>query len=157
LTELDIGDNALALRVESSNLGHSQTDLFYDTIEGIVLVFDCDSPEDSVLPSEDMIHDNGSEVRTMLGYFGDPAGGHTVTFMFDFVDRWDDDYENVASIVNYGRYSITAEFDVSEARCDATNGDCRVPYGLTVWVDGVELCSNSHFGDITNYDQSLFP
>jgi predicted membrane protein len=29
----------------------------------------------------------------------------------------------------------------------------NVPYGLTVRADGIELCSNADFGDITNYDR----
>jgi hypothetical protein len=39
LNNLDIGDNVLAVRVESSYRGESQIDLFYDTIEGIASVF----------------------------------------------------------------------------------------------------------------------
>jgi hypothetical protein len=153
LTNLDIGDNVFALRVESSYLGESQTDLFYDTIEDIAAVFACDTPDSSVLPTPDLLRDMGTEVRTMLGYFGDPAGGHTVTFMIDFNNVWNDHYEVVGSIINYGHDSITVEYDVSQAICDLppTEGDCSMSYGLTVWVDGELLCENTGFGTITDY------
>jgi hypothetical protein len=157
LSNLDIGDSVFALRVESSYLGESQTDLFYDTIEGIAPVFACDTPDESVLPTPDMIQDNGNEVRTMLGYFGDPDGGHTVTFMIEFDDRWGEHYQIVGSIINYGNDSITVEYDVGHASCDASNGDCWVSYGLTVWVDGELLCENGGFGSVINYDRNVFP
>jgi hypothetical protein len=64
----------------------------------------------------------------------------------------------VSSIQNYGRDAITAQFKVDQATCDTTPGgmgtpgvDCDVPYGLTVYVDGVQLCTNPTFGVITNY------
>jgi hypothetical protein len=154
VSDLDVGDNVIALRVESSYLSQSQTDLYYDTIEGVAPVFNCEDPEASMLPSSTLIYDSGSEVRTMMGYFGGPDGGHTVTFVLDFTNDWDEDYERAGSIVSYGHNSVSVEFDLAQAWCDASSGDCRLDYGLTVLVDGEELCSNPSFGEILNYDRS---
>lgn len=159
LTNLDIGDNALALRVQSSYLSETQTDIYYDTIANVPPNFICDDPAASMLPTPDLLYDNRTEVRTLLGYFGDPSGGHTVTFVIDFVDEEGNAFEVGGSIINYGRSSITAEFAVDQAWC-YTGGpgpgggerfDCDVDYGLSVWVDGVSLCSSNRFGTITNY------
>jgi len=157
LTNLDIGPNTVALRVESSYRDQSQTDLFYSTTPDIAPVFDCTTPAASMLPSPTLQHDNGTEVRTMVGYFGDPAGGHDVTFTMDFTDGNGNAFQNVGSIVSYGSNAITVSFNVATAWCNTNPGgpgngvDCDLPYGLTVSVDGVQLCTNPTFGVVHNY------
>ena len=157
LTNLDIGDSEIAVRVTSSYRGQSQTTLYYSPISGVAPVFDCSNPATSMLPTPTLIRDVGTEIRTLVGYFGDPAGGHTVTFIIGYTNQLNTNpYQNVGSIVSYGRTSITAAFDVSLARCDTRPTpnppqDCDVPYSLTVLVDGAQLCKNDAFDHVHNY------
>ncbi len=147
LSDLDIGDNQLVVRVDSSNAGHSQSHFFADTISAIEPVFDCSSPA-SMEPNTTLIANNNYEVRTLRGYFGDPAGGHTVTFVITFVDDNGNTYVNPAATLVYGRTSIDAEFNVNRWRCDGT---CTTDYDLEVLVDGNLLCSEANFGIIRDF------
>jgi hypothetical protein len=158
LTNLDIGTTELTLRVTSSYRGQSEVNYYYSEIQNVAAVFGCATAA-SMLPSSTLYRANGTETRTMLGYFGDPSKGHTVTFDISFTDVNGNVFDTVGAIVNYGRDSITATFDVARATCDTggnppnTNPphDCDVPYTLAVWVDGAVLCPATAFGQIHSY------
>ena len=162
LVDLDIGRSELALRVESSYRGHSQVDLYYSTIPEVAPSFNCDSPE-SMKPDATLIQQQGTERRTLLGYFGDPDGGHTATFSISFRNLEGEDHTSVGTIINRGFNSMMVEFDVSEGYCSNwPNGrneppvDCNTSYGLSLNVDGVEVCSSSAFGNILDYADGGF-
>lgn len=156
LTDLDIGASEVAVRVTSTYRDQTQTDIFYNTIPNVAAVFNCTS-QDAMLPSSTLYFDNVNEVRTLSGYFGDPDAGHNVSFIIDFNDDLGDHFQNVAKIVDRGRTFITAEFDVSQARCalgrDAQNRcvDCTLEYKLGVQVDGVEVCPLATYGKVQRY------
>jgi hypothetical protein len=130
-----------------------------DADDSVMPKFDCDNRNgDAMLPDTTLIRNLGTETRTMTGQFGDPDQGHSVTFTLTYDDINGNEYQSVGSITDYGRTSITAEFDVGEATCD-TGGmgpneerhDCDVPYRLDVMVDGERLCSKNNFGNIHTY------
>lgn len=154
LNNLDIGDNTVTLRVTSTYRDQTQVSLFYSTVSGVAAVFECNKPAESMLPEPRLLQNNGTESRTLKGYFGDPAL-HTVTFTIGFTSLAGNPYQSVGSISNYGREAITAAFSVSRATCDHgpfnALHDCDVPYSLTVLVDGNDLCANATFGLIHNY------
>jgi hypothetical protein len=157
LTDLDISDNAIAVRVTSSYRGVTEVNLYYSTITGVKPVFDCVAA--SMLPEATLVENNGTETRTLVGYFGD-AAKHTVTATVGYQDMAGNQYRSVGTISNYGRNSITASFNVSHANCD-TGGpppvnnpfhDCDVPYTLSVSVDGgADLCGTGTFAQIHYY------
>jgi hypothetical protein len=154
LSNLDIGDNQLTLRVTSTYRDQTQVSLFYSSISGVAAVFDCNTPAKSMLPEPRLLQGNGTESRTLVGYFGDPLR-HTMTFTINFISNAGNPYQSVGAISQYGRDAITASFSVNHATCDTgpiTNQhDCDVPYGLTALVDGKDLCANTTFGLIHVY------
>ena len=82
----------------------------------------------------------------MLGYFGDPDGGHTVTFIIEFIDDNGDQFINPASVLTKGRSSMDVEYNVDRFRCG--NSPCSENYDLSLVVDGVGVCSQNSFGTI---------
>jgi hypothetical protein len=147
LKDLDIGDSTLTARVITNNGGHTQEHLFHDTVEGVVAVFDC-SAMSSMQPTTQLIGNNNYEIRTMRGYFGDPDGGHTITFMVGFVNDNGDAYENPARIMTYGRNSMDVELDVNRFRC---NDPCQDDYDLSLYVDGQLFCEQTNYSTIVEY------
>lgn len=145
LENLDIGDSALTLRVRTENAGHEQVHRFHDVIAGIVPVFDC-AQSNNMIPTSTLIANNNFEVRSMLGYFGDPDGGHTVTFIIEFIDDNGDQFINPASVLTKGRSSMDVEYNVDRFRCG--NSPCSENYDLSLVVDGVGVCSQNSFGTI---------
>jgi hypothetical protein len=158
LTNLGIGTDTLALRVTSSYRAETQVSLFYSTMT-IDPVFDCATPATSMLPTPTLIRSVGTEVRTLVGYFGDPARGHSVAFALDFTNvPANNPFHIEGSVTNYGRDAVTAQFNVSQASCPTNPGgignppqDCNVTYALTAYVDGKVICTNPNFGVVTNY------
>lgn len=154
LSNLDIGDNTVTLRVTSTYRDQTQVSLFYSTVGGVAAVFDCNTPAESMLPEPRLVEQNGTESRTLKGYFGDPAR-HTITFTIGYTSQANNPYQSVGAISSYGREAITAAFSVGHASCDHGQinalHDCDVPYSLTVLVDGNNLCANATFGLIHNY------
>jgi len=150
LANLDIGDNALTVRVQTSNLGHSQTHYFFDTVPGVAPVFDCNDSS-KMSPTSTLIRNNSTETRTMLGYFGDPDGGHTVSFVITFDDDNGDTFVNPSTTLSYGRTSIETDLDVNRFRCNGT-GCSNKNYDLDVFVDGVSLCSKPAYGIILDFN-----
>lgn len=165
LTNLDIGTSELTLRVTSTYLDQTEVNLFYSEIKNVAAVFDCTAPTTSMLPSSTMILQDGTEVRTLVGYFGDPLRGHAVVAYIDFTDEpagggAGSAYQIEGVIDTYARTEITASFQVSHATCirpvpappggGECTGPCSVNYGLTVLVDGVQICTSADFGVITN-------
>jgi len=149
LENLDIGDNELTVRVVSSNRGHYQEHLFYDVVPNITAVFNCGNPSASMLPDTELLERNNHEARTMVGYFGDPDGGHIFAFLIDFEDDGAP-YQTVAQVVSSGRTSLMVDLDITRARCG--DAPCTQSYGLALYVDDdpVPLCSNGNFGIIRN-------
>ena len=147
LEDLDIGDNALTLRTTSSNRGNVQVHYFHDTVDGIVPVFACNDPSGSMLPDTEMRERNRFERRTMVGYFGDPNGGHTFAFLLDFEDDGAPT-QTVSTVLTFARTSLLVEHDIDRADCGGA--PCTQTYGLSLFVDDdpVALCSNNSFGII---------
>ena len=87
LTNLDIGTTELTLRVTSSYRGQSEVNYYYSEIQNVAAVFDCTTPATSMLPSSTMILQDGNEVRTLVGYFGDSQRGHSVVAYIDYTDE----------------------------------------------------------------------
>ena len=158
LTNLDIGSNDLTLRVTSSYREQTSTTIFHSAINDVAAVFDCNTPDASMLPSATMILQDGTEVRTLTGYFGDPLRGHSVVATINFTNEGGSSYQIEGAIASYARTQITASFQVGHATCNrpSTNpgfqctGPCSIHYGLKVTIDGKDICTNTGFGDITN-------
>jgi len=120
--------------------------------------FDC-SDQDAMLPSTTLIRNMGTETRTFVGQFGNPENGHSVTFTLTYDNYYGDTFQSVGSVTDYGRTSITVQFDVSEATCDIgqppDRHDCDQPYRLDVMVDGERLCAQNNYGNIHTYHRDL--
>ena len=143
----DIGDQELSVLVTTANRGH-QIDTQADTSIAVPAIFDCTTPGASMLPSPDMLQDNRTEVRSLLGYFGQPEGGHSVMAVISFTDDDGDPFETAARLLDYSPIALQVEFDVDRARC---GGNCTLNYGLQLWVDGVLQCAENAFGQIREY------
>ncbi len=150
LTELDIGDSDLVVRVSSSNRGYSQVHEFQDTIAGVVPVWDCNNPNAAMQPDTELLEQLKVENRTMVGYFGDPDGGHTFTFLIEYDDQGDP-FQTVGAVVSPGRTSMMVGLDIDRADCG--NNPCTQNYALSLYVDGnpTPVCSNNSFGVIRRY------
>jgi len=142
--------------VTSNYRDQTQVSLFYSSISGVAAEFNCNTPDASMLPEPRLVQQDGTDSRTLIGYFGDPAL-HTITFTIAYTSLDNNAYQSVGTISNYGREAITAAFSVNHASCDhgpiTAPHDCDVPYSLTVLVDGNNLCANATFGLIHNYAQ----
>ena len=116
--------------------------------------FDC-SDQHAMLPNTTLIRNMGTETRTFTGQFGNPENGHSITFMLTFDNINGDTFRSVGTVTDYGRTSITVQFDVSDASCDTgpqtDRHDCDVPYRLDVTVDGEAYCSRNDYGNIHPY------
>ncbi|NOY25405.1 MAG: hypothetical protein GXP62_05985 [Oligoflexia bacterium] len=141
----DINDTTILFDVETSNDGHPHTSLASDSFS-VDPQFDCTSPSASMLPDNNMIQNNKTEARTMVGYWGDPAAGHTVTFVMT-ADVDGDTYINSAETTHLGVLDVQAIFNVEKIKCESDT--CR--YDLDVYVDGGLLCSKSNFGEVVKY------
>jgi hypothetical protein len=130
-----------------------------DADESVTPSFDCTNAKgDSMLPSTTLIRNLGTETRTLTGQFGDPEHGHSITFTLSYMDVNGDKFQSVGAVTDFGRTSVTAQFDVGSATCDTgtmnNRHDCDVAYQLDVTVDGDPLCSNASFGNIHTYWRS---
>ncbi len=148
LQNLDIGDSRLTLRVATSNGGFEQVHFFSDVVSGIAPVFDC-MQSTSMLPTSRLIGNNNAEVRSMQGYFGDPDGGHTITFVIAFVDDNGESYVNPATVITKGRTSVDVSYNVDRFRCN--NNPCNDTYDISLLVDGQPICSRTAFGVIEEF------
>lgn len=148
LNGLDIGDNELVLLVHSDNAGNEHVDRVVTTIAGIVPVFNCDTPGDSMLPTTDLVRSQQQDVRSMVGYFGDPARPHDILFVIDY-DDIDGPITSTATIVTRSRDTVAVSFNTRSAnRPDLRQSQ---PYALSLVVDGKQVCQNGSFGDIWDY------
>ena len=103
-----------------------------------------------MLPGNGLVRDVGTENRVLVGYFGHP--GHAVAF--DVAATGVDnigDLTITSSMLTNGRFAVTEQFLVDDFRCE---GDvtCQLDYDLTARVDGVEICSEVDFGQITDFN-----
>ncbi len=144
VTDPDIGDTTLLLDVQSSNLGHTHHTWDSDVFS-VDPQFDCGGGSDSMLPDKDMVANNKTEVRTMMGYWGDPSAGHTLTFVMT-ADVGGDTYINPGETTSKGVIATEVKFNVDKLDC---NNRCN--YDLDVYVDGTLLCSQSNFGRVEKY------
>jgi hypothetical protein len=99
-----------------------------------------------MLPNRKLLRDNRTEVRSMIGYFGDPDGGHTLTFVIEFTDENGDTFVNPAIVLTKGRTSVDVQYNVDQFRCN--NNPCTDSYDLSLFVDGQAVCSQIAFGTI---------
>jgi hypothetical protein len=125
-----------------------------DADDSAVPEFDC-SDRDAMLPNTTLIRNMGTETRTFTGQFGNPENGHSITFTLVYDNINGDTFRSVGAVTDYGRTSITVQFDVSDASCDTGDmtdrHDCDVPYRLVVMVDGEPYCSENDYGNIHTY------
>jgi hypothetical protein len=59
-----------------------------------------------------------------------------------------DDYVLVGNNTRYTPIGIETQFNVNRLSC---GDDCTVDYGLTVTVDGEEVCRDSSFAGVHDY------
>lgn len=142
----DINGQPVLYEIDTVHRGVVHTTTVSDDLQ-VDPVFDCQSPL-SMLPTTELIEDHNTEVRTMVGYFGDPAAGHTVSFIIDVSVPNDGLYEVVGALMNYGTFAIETEFTTDRLRC---GGDCTIDYDLEVFVDGQLLCAETNYGVIREY------
>lgn len=144
----DIWDSDVDLRVVTSTDGHVQETHAFTTIT-VDPIFDC-ADHAAMLPENGMVRQVGTENRVMLGYFGHP--GHAVAFEIAATGVENiGDLAVTSSMLTNGRFAVTEQFLVDDFRC---GGDttCQLDYGLTALVDGVEICSEVDFGQITDFN-----
>ncbi len=146
LVDPDIGPTPLLFDVDLVHNGVVATTRWEGEIV-VQPVFDCTSPQ-SMQPTTELIEDHKTEVRTLVGYFGDPDGGHTVSFTLDVSVPGDGLYQVVGATQNYGRFAIDTEFVTERLRC---GGACTIDYDLTVTVDGQFLCAETNYGVIREF------
>ncbi len=151
IVDPDIGESVLAVRVVTENDGHLNTTSFFDVFS-VDPIFDCATPTQSMLPDNIFLQNLGRENRTMVGYFGDPLGGHVVSFVLSADVPNDGPYDVVAMVTSYGRTAMSVQFDVGDLKCqnDPCIGD-GLDYDLSVYVDGALLCQQASFGRIDRY------
>ncbi len=150
ITNPDLGDSDVAVRATTSVDGHQAVTEAHGVLT-VAPVFDCTSGT-SMLPDNDLIQNNSTEQRVMVGYFGQPSGGHDVAFVIDFTDENGDPYTVTSSTVRYGIAQIEVAWNVNRLRCNTNNGDCASPYALRVFVDGVPLCNRTAFGTVIRFN-----
>lgn len=139
---------AVLVEVVTANRGIEQTWRWSDTLP-VEVIFDCQDPG-AMQPSNDLIRDMRTEYRTMTGYFGDPLGPHTVSFVIDSDTEFG--YRpTVGNPLQRGAFAIDVAFNVDLYRCNQQS-NCSQPYDLEVLVDGASFCQNTGYGDI--YEQN---
>jgi hypothetical protein len=149
LTDPDIGRSDVAVRVTLGLDEHRLVTVVHDSVD-VAPVFDC-GDSDSMAPTTRMLRSNATEQRIMRGYFGRPDGGHDVSFVISG-DAEQGFVTVVSSTTAYARTSIHAAWVVGALRCDGNGNDCDLPYDLEVLVDGVSVCSQTHFGDVRSFN-----
>lgn len=112
-------------------------------------VFDCNNPG-SMSPTTEMIANHNTEVRSMIGYFGDPDGPHAFTFTIDASVPGDGPYQVNAIVRQRGRFSIDAEYNVDQLDNCGFDG-CTIDYDLTASMDGQVWCAETNFGVVRDY------
>lgn len=148
----DLGDSDVAVRATTAVDGHTA-----ETIARGVLhvdpVFACAAP--SMLPDTRLVRNVGTEVRTMVGYFGHPDAGHTVSFLVtaSSPNTPGNPRLTIGSQTNaYGTTAIVAAFGIGAFSCDTGQASCDMPYDLTPVIDGVALPVCAGFGVIRRYN-----
>jgi hypothetical protein len=150
IVDPDIGDSDIAVRATATVDGHSADTVMHGRLT-VDPVFDC-ADAASMLPVTQLIRNNGTEQRVMAGYFGRADGGHDVTFVLDasVTDPINADVTVVSSTTAYATTEVHASWTVSALRCDTGTNTCSIPYDLSAYVDGVQICSHAGFGNVVN-------
>ena len=151
LNNPDIGQHTLLTRVDLMNRGVHQLHTSASTYT-VAPQFNCNGGNNAMSPTTRLIQNNRNETRTMLGYFGDPNGGHTVTFTLSGVDQNGVNVTTVGAVTRYGTFGIDADYNVDRFRCNQWNNNpCTLQYDLDVAVDGVQLCNKQPFGVVERF------
>lgn len=148
----DLGDSDVAVRVTTTVDGHAAQIVVHDVLH-VDPVFTCDAT--SMLPETRLIRNVGTEVRTMVGYFGRPDGGHGVTFLISASspNLPGNPRLTVASQTStYSTTSMVVSYGLGAFSCDTGGASCDMPYDLAVSVDGVTLPACPSFGVIRRYN-----
>lgn len=149
LTNPDLGTSDVAVRV-TTGIGPERAVLeLHDTVD-VAPIFDCGDGA-SMSPSTLMFRSNGTEQRVMRGYFGRPSGGHDVTFAL-FAQGELGDVTVVSAPVLYGTTALHVAYGVTAMRCNSNQNDCDLPYDLTAYVDGVQVCTQPDFGAVRSFN-----
>lgn len=152
LNDPDIGDSDVAVRVTTAVDGHEAFTVVHDVLH-VDPIFACAST--SMLPSPQLIRNVGTEVRTMVGYFGRPDGGHGVAFLLtaNSPNLPGNPRFTIASQTNtYSTTSMVVSYGIGAFSCDTGATSCDMPYDLQVSVDGVALPACTNFGVIRRYN-----
>jgi len=145
----DIGTTGVLLAADLMSRGVVHTTL---TTRDVVVdpVFNCNPA--SMVPTTEMIQNNRTEVRTLIGYFGDPAASHTISFVIDANVPQDGVYTVGGTNVSVSPFAIDTQFIVDRLQCNRNNNNsCQLDYNLEMFVDGQSFCARNRFGRITRY------
>lgn len=151
MTDPDIGDSDVAIRVTTTVEGHQAQAIVHDVLH-VEPIFECAAA--SMLPETRLVRNVGTEVRTMVGYFGRPSGGHSVTFAVaaNSPNLPGNPRITVTSQTNtYGTTALVVSFGVGAYSCDSGTGTCDMPYDLQAVIDGVALPACTNFGVIRRF------
>lgn len=145
----DIGDDTVAITVATSDDAHVQQTTFYRPLP-VSAKFDCLAS--SMLPASTLVRNVGTEQRDMVGYWGDPGGGHTIGFLLTAQSWFNNGPQTLLVLgkpTSYGRFYSGVELGIGQYRCQ--NPPCQIPYALTATVDGKQICTQANYGVIQEY------
>lgn len=148
----DLGDSDVAIRVTTAVEGHRAQTVVHDVLH-VDPIFECAAT--SMLPDTRLVRNVGTEVRTLVGYFGRPSGGHGVTFYLsaNSPNLPGNPRITIASQTNtYGTTAMVVAFGVGAFSCDTGAGSCDMPYDLQASIDGVALPTCASFGVIRRFN-----
>lgn len=152
MSDPDIGDSDVAVRVTTTVEGHTAHVELHDILH-VDPVFACAST--SMLPDTRLIRNVGTEIRTMVGYFGRPDGGHGISFLVtaSSPNLPGNPRLTIASQTStYSTTSMLVSYGINVFSCDTGADSCDMPYDLAVLVDGVQLASCPGFGVIRRFN-----
>lgn len=144
----DVVSQPVRFAVDTVHHGVVHTTIWDDDL-AVDPVFDCNDPG-AMSPTTEMIANHNTEVRSMLGYFGDPDGPHAFTFTIDVSVPGDGPYTINSVIRQRGRFSIDAEYNVDQLDNCGFDG-CTIDYDLTASMDGNVWCAETNYGVIRDY------
>ncbi|MBU1244533.1 hypothetical protein KKD52_06450 [Myxococcota bacterium] len=148
ITNPDIGEVLVDTEVVARLNGELITARFSDSF-AVAPEFDCNNPAQAMIPENDLVSNMTEEHRVMKGYFGDPQGGHVLSFVVTANVQGDGIYQSVGEVQSYGPTAVGVKYYVSPLRCE--NNPCNTAYRLDFFLDGILQCSRDNFGVIYRY------
>ncbi len=148
ITNPDIGEVLVDLEVVARINGELITARFSDSFT-VAVEFNCNNPAQAMIPENDLVSNMTEEHRVMKGYFGDPLGGHVLSFVVTANVQGDGIYQSVGEVQSYGPTAVGVKYYVSPLRCE--NQPCNTAYRLDFFLDGILQCSRNNFGVIYRY------